>query len=146
MSESTGMKPTARVLPHELPASLREAGLTNRLGEKVIMACLLHDIAIAGLLSANHGYWGLWSPRMSMRKSPGHRETRSAALYSDRSVGYSYPQAYIDYFGPTTPRPVHPPGTWGRAQAPLVNDLAPQPTINDIYSFTHPAFSFGGQA
>jgi hypothetical protein len=22
------------------------------------MACLLHDIAIAGLLSANHGYWG----------------------------------------------------------------------------------------
>src|SRR6185437_11502529 len=31
----------------------REHGL----GEKVIMACLLHDIAIAGLLSANHGYW-----------------------------------------------------------------------------------------
>ena len=30
----------------------------NGLGEKVIMACLLHDIAIAGLLSANHGYWG----------------------------------------------------------------------------------------
>jgi hypothetical protein len=24
----------------------------------VITACLLHDIAIAGLLSANHGYWG----------------------------------------------------------------------------------------
>src|SRR5437763_8768050 len=30
----------------------------NGLGEKVIMACLLHDIALAGLLSANHGYWG----------------------------------------------------------------------------------------
>ncbi|HTP17372.1 MAG TPA: hypothetical protein VMK13_16250 [Streptosporangiaceae bacterium] len=30
----------------------------NGLDEKVIMACLLHDIAIAGLLSANHGYWG----------------------------------------------------------------------------------------
>src|SRR5215472_15722882 len=29
----------------------------NDLGEKVVMACLLHDIAIAGLLSANHGYW-----------------------------------------------------------------------------------------
>src|SRR5215470_910223 len=30
----------------------------NGLGEKVITACLLHDIAIAGLLTANHGYWG----------------------------------------------------------------------------------------
>src|SRR5215469_13599409 len=30
----------------------------NGLDEKVVMACLLHDIAIAGLLSANHGYWG----------------------------------------------------------------------------------------
>jgi len=30
----------------------------NGLDEKVIAACLLHDIAIAGLLSANHGYWG----------------------------------------------------------------------------------------
>jgi predicted HD phosphohydrolase len=30
----------------------------NGLDEKVIMACLVHDIAIAGLLSANHGYWG----------------------------------------------------------------------------------------
>src|SRR5437764_4698361 len=32
----------------------REHGLS----EKVIMACLLHDIAIAGLLSSHHGYWG----------------------------------------------------------------------------------------
>ena len=30
----------------------------NGLDEKVIMACLLHDIAIAGLVPANHGYWG----------------------------------------------------------------------------------------
>lgn len=39
---------------------LQSAGVArdNGLDEKVIMACLLHDIAIAGLLSANHGYWG----------------------------------------------------------------------------------------
>ena len=30
----------------------------NGLDEKVIMACLVHDVAIAGLLSSNHGYWG----------------------------------------------------------------------------------------
>jgi hypothetical protein len=33
------------------------------LDEKVVVACLLHDIAIAGLLSASHGYWDL---------APGH--------------------------------------------------------------------------
>ena len=35
----------------------------NGLDEKVITACLLHDIAIAGLLPANHGYWfARWRP------------------------------------------------------------------------------------
>src|SRR5215469_16152333 len=33
MPESTEMRPTAQVLPHELPASLREAGLTNWIRE-----------------------------------------------------------------------------------------------------------------
>ena len=50
----------------------------NGLGEKVVMACLLHDIAIAGLLSANHGYWGAQMvARMSMKRSAGpSRSTR----------------------------------------------------------------------
>src|SRR5262245_41954322 len=48
------------------------------LDEKVIMACLLHDIAIAGLLSAKHGYWAhRWAARMSMKRSRGpSRSTR----------------------------------------------------------------------
>jgi hypothetical protein len=28
------------------------------LDEKVVMACLLHDIAMAGLITCDHGYWG----------------------------------------------------------------------------------------
>ena len=32
--------------------------MKNGLPEQIVLACLLHDIAIAGLLSANHGYWG----------------------------------------------------------------------------------------
>lgn len=44
----------------------------NGLDEKVVMACLVHDIAIAGLLSANHGYWGAQMvARTSTRRSPG---------------------------------------------------------------------------
>ena len=33
MSESTEARPSSRVLPHELPASLREAGLDNWIRE-----------------------------------------------------------------------------------------------------------------
>ena len=173
MSESTEARPSSQVLPHELPASLREAGLDNwireplddavnrrrriivppaaatagtplsaykgelmaesrhpdtvfmmgdnpalptmpeqpalkdffllrfgpisrthllqsaqvarenGLGEKVITACLLHDIAIAGLLSANHGYWGaqMVAPVRQRGSLLGHREARGAALF-----------------------------------------------------------------
>jgi hypothetical protein len=28
------------------------------LDEKVVMACLLHDVAVAGLISSHHGHWG----------------------------------------------------------------------------------------
>ncbi|OLT16111.1 hypothetical protein BJF78_15320 [Pseudonocardia sp. CNS-139] len=28
------------------------------LDEKVVLACLLHDIAVPGLLRSDHGYWG----------------------------------------------------------------------------------------
>src|SRR5919201_6929496 len=39
---------------------LQSANLARKAGhnEKVILACLLHDIAVAGLIRADHGYWG----------------------------------------------------------------------------------------
>ncbi len=54
----------------------------NGLSEKVIMACLLHDIAIAGLIPANHGYWGAQmvakshGPSRSMRRCATSRTSR----------------------------------------------------------------------
>jgi len=43
--------------------------------EKVILACLLHDIAVGGLISSDHGYWGAQLVRpMSMRSVVGDRE------------------------------------------------------------------------
>ena len=32
--------------------------LKNGLDEKVVLACLLHDIAVFGLIRSDHGYWG----------------------------------------------------------------------------------------
>ena len=115
MSESTEMKPTARVLPHELPASLREAGLTNGLGEKVIMACLLHDIAIAGLLSANHGYWGaqLVAPYVDEEVSWPSRNTKRCATSRTSRLDTPTRRPTSTISGPTTPRPITSAGNMG---------------------------------
>jgi hypothetical protein len=65
------------------------------------MACLLHDIAMAGLITSDHGYWGaqLIEPYVDEEVSWAVRYHQALRYFSDESVGYSYPEAYIRYFG-----------------------------------------------
>ena len=39
---------------------LQSASLARKKGldERIVIACLLHDITMAGLLTSDHGYWG----------------------------------------------------------------------------------------
>jgi hypothetical protein len=109
----------------------------NGLDEKVIMACLLHDIAIAGLLSANHGYWGaqLVAPYVTEEIAWAIEKHEALRYFPDESVGYQYPEAYIGYFGAD----YHPPDYIRREHEAarrhrwyMTSRLI---TINDIYSF-----------
>ena len=49
-----------RFVPMVANHLLQRASLAKKKGldEKVIIACLLHDIAMAGLITSDHGYWG----------------------------------------------------------------------------------------
>jgi hypothetical protein len=109
----------------------------NGLDEKVIMACLLHDIAIAGLLSANHGYWGaqLVAPYVTEEIAWAIEKHEALRYFPDESVGYRYPEAYIGFFGAD----YHPPDYIRREHEAarrhrwyMTSRLI---TINDIYSF-----------
>ena len=74
-----GFGPVARMHMLQSARVARENGLNRR----VITACLLHDVAIAGLLQAGPGYWGAQINRtfIVMRKDAGAIEkTRGAAL------------------------------------------------------------------
>jgi hypothetical protein len=227
MSESTKARPSSRVLPHELPASLRDAGLgnwireplddavdrrrriivppaaatlgtpltdhkstlmaearhqdtvfmmgdnpalptmperpalkdffllrfgpvarmhmlqsarvarENGLDEKVIMACLLHDIAIAGLLSANHGYWGaqMVAPYVDEEVCWAIEKHEALRYFPDESAGYTYPEAYIDYFGPDYNPPDYIRREHQAARQHRWYMTSRLITINDIYSF-----------
>ena len=109
----------------------------NGLDEKVIMACLLHDIAIAGLVPANHGYWGaqLVAPYVDEEVAWAIEKHEALRYFPDESAGYSYPSAYVDYFGPD-----YRPPEYIRREAEVARRhrwymTSRLVTINDIYSF-----------
>jgi hypothetical protein len=109
----------------------------NALDEKVITACLLHDIAIAGLLSANHGYWGaqMVAPYVDEEVAWAIEKHEALRYFPDESVGYTYPEAYISYFGPD-----YNPPDYIRREAEAARGhrwymTSRLVTINDIYSF-----------
>ena len=89
---------------------LQSANLARKNGypEKIITACLLHDIGVAGFIQADHGYWGaqLVEPYVDEEVSWAIRYHQALRFYPDDSVGYPYPEQYIRLFGADyTPEP-----------------------------------------
>jgi len=75
--------------------------LNNGHGETVAIACLLHDISVTGFICGDHGYWGaqLVEPYVDEEVAWAIRAHQVLRFFPDPSVGYEYPQAYIDMFG-----------------------------------------------
>jgi HD domain len=111
----------------------REHGLD----EKVIMACLLHDIAIAGLISANHGYWGaqMVAPYVDEEVAWAIQKHEALRYFADESAGYTYPHAYVEYFGADYRPPAYLRQEAEAARKHRWYMTSRLITINDIYSF-----------
>jgi hypothetical protein len=109
----------------------------NGLDEKVITACLLHDIAIAGLLRADHGYWGaqLVAPYVDEEVAWAIEKHEALRYFPDQSVGYTYPESYIEYFGPDYSPPEYIKREHEAARQHRWYMTSRLITINDIYSF-----------
>jgi len=80
--------------------SARLAMITGQ-DEKVITACLLHDIAVVGFIRGDHGYWGeqMVAPYVDPEVAWAIRVHQALRFYPDESVGYSYPELYLKAFG-----------------------------------------------
>jgi hypothetical protein len=111
----------------------RERGL----GEKAITACLLHDIAVAGLISSNHGYWGaqMVAPYVDEEVAWAVEKHEALRYFADESVGYSYPEAYIAYFGPDYSPPDYIRREHDSARKHRWYMTSRLITVNDVYSF-----------
>jgi len=70
--------------------------------EKIVMACLLHDIAMGALMRTEHGYWSaqLVAPYVSEEVAWAIQYHQALRYFADESVGFKYPDAYNQCLGP----------------------------------------------
>ena len=118
---------------------LQSARLAKKAGldERVVMACLLHDIAMAGLITSDHGYWGaqLIEPYVDEEVSWAVRYHQALRYFPDESVGYSYPEEYIRYFGEDYQPPAYLRQAYEQARRHKWSMTARLITVNDVYAF-----------
>lgn len=118
---------------------LQSARLAKLAGqpEKVIMACLVHDIAVCGFLRADHGFWGeqMIAPYVDEEISKAVRYHQSLRFFPDDKAGYAYPEAYLTYFGEDYQPDPYIVREYQEALKSPYYDTARAITIYDIYAF-----------
>jgi hypothetical protein len=111
--------------------------LKSGLDEKVVLACLLHDIANGALIRVDHGYWGaqLVEPYVAEEVSWAIRQHQALRFFPDESVGYAYPEVYLKFFGPEYVPPPHIQRAYREARQHRWYMTSRLITLNDLYAF-----------
>lgn len=105
--------------------------------EKVVVACLLHDISNGALLRSDHGYWGaqMIAPYVSEEIAWAVRMHQPLRYFADESVGYAYPDSYRHFFGADYEPPEYIRRAHEEARAHRWYMTSRLITLYDIYSF-----------
>ena len=111
--------------------------MKNGVEEKIVLACLLHDIAISGFIRSDHGYWAaqLLEPYVDEEVSWAIRYHQALRFYADDSVGYAYPQMYVKLFGADYVPEPYIQEAYREARAHRWYMSARLITVNDLYAF-----------
>jgi hypothetical protein len=69
--------------------------------DKIVLACLLHDISNGCLIRTDHGYWGaqMIAPYVEEEIAWAVQNHQALRYFADESVGYQYPESYVRFFG-----------------------------------------------
>ena len=118
---------------------LQSARLAQKSGasEKIILACLLHDIGIAGFIRSDHGYWAaqLLEPYVDEEITWAIRYHQALRFFADESVGYRYPEMYVKLFGPDYKPEPHIERAYKEALEHKWYMSSRLICVNDLYSF-----------
>ena len=109
----------------------------NGLSDKMVLACLLHDVAVAGFIRADHGYWGaqLVEPYVDEEVSWAIRAHQALRFFPDESVGYEYPETYRTLFGEDYRPEPYVVAAYEEARKHKWYMSARIICVNDLYSF-----------
>ena len=109
----------------------------NGLSDKMVLACLLHDIAVAGFIRTDHGYWGaqLVEPYVDEEVSWSIRAHQALRFFPDESVGYAYPDNYRTLFGEDYQPEPYVVAAYEEARNHKWYMSARIICVNDLYSF-----------
>jgi HD domain-containing protein len=107
------------------------------LDEKVILACLLHDIGVASFIRCDHGYWGaqLIEPYVDEEVSWAVRVHQALRFFPDEAAGYPYPEAYVKLFGDDYKPEPYIVAEYERARNHKWYMTSRLICVNDVYSF-----------
>ena len=105
--------------------------------EKIVVACLLHDIANGAMLRCDHGYWGeqMIAPYVSEEISWAVKYHQALRYFADESVGFKYPDAYNQFFGADYKPPDYLCKAHDEARNHRWYMTSRLITVYDIYSF-----------
>ena len=106
-------------------------------GEKVVLACLLHDIAMGALIRTDHGYWGaqLIAPYVDEEVAWAVQHHQALRFFPDPAVGYEYPEAYVRFWGKDYVVPDYLRRAYEGARAHRWYGSARAITLYDLYAF-----------
>ncbi len=118
---------------------LQSAALARRNGlpDKLILACLLHDIAVVAHIRSDHGYYGaqLVEPYVDEETAFAIRYHQALRFYPDKETGYEYPALYRQWFGENYTPPEYVRDAYDHARGHKWYMSARLVTCNDLYSF-----------
>jgi hypothetical protein len=105
--------------------------------EKVVLACLLHDIAVIGFIRCDHGYWAaqLLEPYVDEEVSWAIRYHQALRFFPDEAAGYEYPELYVRFFGADYNPPAYIHRDHEIAKKHRWYDTSRAITVNDLYAF-----------
>jgi hypothetical protein len=123
------------------PAShlLQSANLAMKHGmpEKVIVACLLHDIANSVMLRTDHGYWAaqMIEPYVDPEVTWAIRAHQALRFFPDLAAGYAYPESYVKLFGADYKPEPYIVEAYEKARKHKWYMTSRLITVNDLYAF-----------
>jgi predicted HD phosphohydrolase len=127
-----------RFMPHTVTHMLQSATDALKKGEPedVVLACLLHDIAI-NLLKVDHGYWAaqMLEPYVSEKISWAIRHHQALRFFADPEAGYAYPERYVQIFGEGYQPEPYIKAAYENARKHKWYREARMITVHDLYAF-----------